>query len=120
MNKHGQSLIVFVLILPIIVFFIAFFIDSSMMLMENSRLKGLTKDNILIAINEDMRDSTKIKEVMESNKDLNVDIIMNENDLKITVTSQKKNVFGNIFKIKALEQKISYCGNYESKEINKC
>ena len=120
MNKHGQSLIVFVLILPIIAFFIAFFIDSSMMYEENSRIKGIAKDNIIIAVNEDIRDSIKIKQVLENNNNLESLVTIEDDTLKITVISKKKNLFGNLLKIKSLEQKISYCGNYIDKKINNC
>ena len=61
MNKKGQSLIVFVLILPIIIFFIAFFINSMIMFMENNRLNGIIKDNMEIILNKNIRDSIIIK-----------------------------------------------------------
>ena len=40
MNNRGQSLIMFVLLLPVIALLMAFVIDSSFSLMEKNRLDG--------------------------------------------------------------------------------
>ena len=120
MNKKGQSLIIFVLILPLIIFFIALFIDSSMMLLENNRMKEIVKDNIKISLNDEIRDIYKIQNVIEKNGDIKATVIINDDELKVEARSEKKAIFGNLFKIKWLEQKINYCGSYENKIINKC
>ena len=120
MNKKGQSLIVFVMILPLIIFFIAFFIDSSLMILEKNRIKEIVKDNLKVALNEEVKEKDKIKEVIENNKDINVNVIVNENEIIIEASSKKKSIFGNIFDLSNSKQKIKYCGNIENKTIEKC
>ena len=119
MNKHGQSLIIFVILLPIIAFFIAFFIDSSIMLLENNRIKNITKEIAEIAIKEDIKDTLKIKNVINSNENIESIVIIKDNNLKITSTSKKKSFFNNFFKVKWIES-VSFCVNYAEKRVNKC
>ena len=43
MNNKGQTLIAFVIILPIFILFLAFIVDTGMLLKEKSKLNGCTK-----------------------------------------------------------------------------
>ena len=120
MNKKGQSLIVFVLILPIIIFFIAFFINSMIMFMESNRLNGIIKDNMEIILNKNIRDSIIIKNTIEKNVGIKVIVNIENDDINIKGLHENKNIFDNIFKIKNSNYEVSFCGNYESKIIDKC
>ena len=66
MNNKGQSLITFVLILPLIVMFIAFFIDSSLSIIEKNKLDGIVYDNMKVALNKEIRDIDKITSSINS------------------------------------------------------
>lgn len=121
MNKKGQSLILFVLILPIIVFFLALFIDSSMMYLLKSREKGIIKDNMQMALNNDIRDKDKIIRVIKENDvDLNVNVIINENDIRINIKKENEGIFSKLFKLDVYNIDINYCGNYHDKKIREC
>ena len=120
MNKKGQSLIVFVMILPLIIFFIAFFIDSLLISLENNRIKEIVKDNLKISLNDVIKEQDKIKKAIENNKDINANVTVSDSEIIIEATSKKKNIFGNIFKLGVMEQKVKYCGKYENKSIKKC
>lgn len=120
MNKKGQSLIVFVMILPLIIFFIAFFIDSSIMILESNRIREIVKDNLKISLDEKIKEQYKIRKAIENNKDINANVIVSDSEIIIEATSKKKNIFGNIFKLSIMEQKVKYCGKYENKSIKKC
>lgn len=43
MNKKGQTLISFVIILPVFILFLAFIVDTGMLLKEKNKLNGTTK-----------------------------------------------------------------------------
>ena len=120
MNKRGQALITFVLILPLLIFFIAFFIDSMMGMMERKRINGIITSNMEIILNKEIKDEKKIVEVIKNNDNtLSVSVKVDNDDIKIMVHGKKKNIFGNIFKIKHLDLDINYCANYLDKRINK-
>lgn len=119
MNNRGQSLITFVLILPILVLFIAFSIDSALSIMEKSKLNGVIYDNLKVSLEKDIRDSDKISNMIKKNIDTNVLVIINEDNIKINAKSKIKNIFGNLFKLPYYSLEVSYCGSYIDKKINK-
>ena len=121
MNNKGQSLVAFVLILPIIVFFIAYFIDSISGIMNKSRLEGIIKNNLEIVVKDNIQEEEKIVNVLKENEEnINVQINITENEIRINTISKIKYLFGNIFHRKEDELKLTYCGNYQDKKIYKC
>lgn len=118
MNRRGQALITFVLMLPFIIFFLAFFIDSVYGRLEKSKLDGIITSNMKIACDNNIRDiDIVIKAIKENNSALSVDAELVDNLLKINVSGEKKNIFGNIFQ--TYDFKFNYCIDYNSKKINK-
>lgn len=120
MNNKGQSLVSFILILPIILFFIAFFIDSGICLMEKEKLDGIIESNLRIILDKKITDQEKIVNVIKENdKDLVVKTTILDNQIIIKAESKKKRLFGNIIKIDNLDLKVNYCGNYDTGKIEK-
>lgn len=119
MNNKGQSLITFVLVLPLLAMFIAFFIDSSLSIMEKSKLEGKIYDNMKISLDKNIRDIDKITRAIKKNSDVDVVVIINEDELIIHAKSTKKNIFGKIFKLPYYNLEFNYCGNYIDKKIDK-
>ena len=119
MNKRGQSLIMFVLILPLISMFIAFFIDSTLSLMEKNRIDGIITSNMKEALNNDIRDTKKIEKAIKNNEDMEVKINIIDDNLRVYVKSNKKSVFGEILKFEYYKLEYLYCADYNDKEINK-
>ena len=120
MNNKGQSLVSFVLILPLLVFFIAFFIDSSKSIMEKERIDGIVYSNLEMILNKDIKDVNKIIDVLKENEnDLEINVLINEDDIMLDASVKKKNLFGNIFKMKWYNLEFNYCGSYQNKKIKK-
>ena len=120
MNNKGQSLVVFVLILPILLFLIAFFIDSGIGLMEKARVEGIVESNMKIILKEKITDQNKIVKVLKENDDnLDVKINITDNKIVLQVESKKKRLFGNLLKIGILDLKVSSCGDYDTLKIEK-
>ena len=117
MNNKGQSLITFVLILPIIVLFLAFIIDSSVSIMNKTKIDGVIKSNMEISLNGDI-DTNKLRKIIKENdNDLDVNSYIDNNILYVKVHANKKNIFGNILKLKYYELNFDYCANLEDKII---
>ena len=119
MNNRGQSLITFVLILPLICLFLAFFIDSSLSMMEKHKLDGIITDNMKSSLENDIRDIEKIKAAIKENEDANITVTIEEDILKINVESRKKSIFGKMLNFSWYDLKFNYCGSYIDKSINK-
>ncbi len=121
MNKKGQSLVTFLLVLPIIVLFLILFIDVSMMYQEKTRIKGITYDNLKIAVSKDIKDPNKIMETIKKNEsNVNINIEINDDDITLHVKENKKNLFGNILKLDVYNIEFKYCANYVNKIIKEC
>lgn len=120
MNKKGQALITFVLILPLIIFFLAFFIDSARSMLEKNKIDGIIDSNMQIILEKNIRDEKKIINIIKENDNsLDVNAHINEDKIEIYVNKDSKNIFGNIFKLDLYKLEFNYCGNYVNKKIDK-
>ena len=119
MNNRGQSLIMFVLILPLLSMFIAFFIDSSLSLKEKSKLDGIINSNMSEALKKDIRDENKIKNSIKKNEDMDVTVSIVDDELRVVAKSNKNSLFGKLLNFKYYQLEFNYCGNYIDKKINK-
>ena len=118
MNNRGQSLILFVLIIPIVVVFLAFFIDLSMVNYEKNRLNGIIVSNLEVIVNSEIRDINKIKNVFLEN-DISVDISLEEDSVIILVDSDIKSLFGKILNFDVYKFSVKYKGDYLAKTVSK-
>ena len=117
MDNKGQSLILFVIILPIIAMFFVLLIDVTSYEMNDHHIKNTITDNLKVILNNDEKDNEKITKVIKDNiDDSNVEVIINENDIEINVTYKYKSFSK---KLISNEPTVNYhyCGNYETGEI---
>ncbi len=119
MNNRGQSLIMFLLILPLLTMFIAFIIDSSLSIMEKNKIDGIITSNIEEALNKDIRDENIIRNAITKNENMEVSVSIDGDDIKVIAKSNKKSVFGNILNFNYYKLNFNYCANYIDKKINK-
>ena len=117
MDNKGQSLIFFVLILPIIILFFVLLIDVTSYELNHNHIKNTIIDNLKVILNNGEKDTNKIIGVIKSNiDDSDVDAIILENEIEIDVSYKHKSFSK---KLISNEPTVNYhyCGNYESKEI---
>ena len=119
MNNRGQSLITFVLLLPLLVLFIAFLIDSALSIVEKSKLEGIIYNNMKIALDKDIHDSDVIISAVKKNMDIDVSVITSSDDIRINAKSTKKSNLGNLLNLSYYNLEVNYCGSYINKKINK-
>ena len=117
MDNKGQSLILFVIILPIIAMFFVLLIDVTSYEMNDHHIKNTITDNLKIILDSEEKDNEKITNVIKQNiEDGNVEVIINDNNIEINVTYKHKSFSK---KLISNEPTVNYhyCGNYETKEI---
>ena len=102
MNRKGQALVEFVLILPIFIFLIFIIFDFGMIFNKKSVLLNNTNDIVDL-----YKNGRTIDEISTIYKDVTINIVNEGNYDKITVTDKVKiitpglnRVFGNPYKIK--------------------
>lgn len=104
MNKKGQTLILFVLLLPLLILLMAFVVDTGLVLKERTRLNSVTK-TILKTTFYNRMDGDYQEKVTELFHQNNIPIEhliieVEENIITIQNEYQKESTFGSIIGIK--------------------
>lgn len=121
MNNKGQTLVLFVLILPIIIFIMLLVIDVSNMFIAKQELNNINKIvlNYGLDIIEEENIDSKLEELINKNISVNEHTVKIENGtIEINL---KKNIQGIVTKKKIYEVKSTYKGYIEEdkKVINR-
>lgn len=118
MNNKGQTLVVFVIILPIILFLLALIIDYGLFSLENKKLNDTVYDGVEYYLDnlEDSAVESKVIKLLESNTEDTTFEIDNTTNIEITAHKSYKGISG-IFNNNELD--IKYIGNKDTKEIVK-
>jgi len=116
MNKHGQTLILFVILIPIIILLMATLVDVGLIVGKKVQLKEVTKSIIKETY---YLDDDKIKDLYKKN---NIDIsnlkILRESDkLEIEIRIEVKSIFGGIVGIKKYDVKVNMIGYLKNNKI---
>lgn len=113
MNNKGQTLVLFVLILPIIVFIMLLVIDVSNMFITKQELNNINKIvlNYGLDIIEEENIDSKLEELINKNISVNEHTIRIDNG--IIEIEIKKNIQGIVTKKKIYEVKSTYKGYIE-------
>ncbi len=116
MNNKGQTLVLFVLVIPLIVYVIILINNKSNMYYEKRQTENITKEAILYGLNniENENLEQNINDFINKNINCTSKIIINENEIKIEITKESKTIkkilgFGTI--------KVKYKGIIENKRI---
>ena len=119
MNSKGQSLIIFILVLPLITLFLAFFIDSSLSIMEKNRIDGVITSNLEEALDKEIIDTEKIADAIKKNVDVSIDIELISDTVRINAKATRKSIFAKVLNFSWYKLEFNYCGNYFNKKIDK-
>ncbi len=119
MNNKGQSLVLFVLILPLIVGFIAYFIDTAYVNYQKSHVLNIVESNLMIILDKEIRDKSEIEDVFKKNDIVCKSISIDEEMITISVDISFKSIFGKILNNSYYRVKTQYVGNYVDKKITK-
>ena len=121
MNNKGQTLLAFVLLIPVFLIFIAFVIDTGYLLKENTKLNNLTK-TVLKETKDYYSTSnyeTEIRKLYEINdvsiESLNIET--NENSSTIQISTNIPSIFGKLIGINEYEIKSNFKITINDNEI---
>ena len=119
MNKKGQVLVTFILILPLLLILGAFIVDNAYMTHKNIELKNVTKDIIKIHLLKNELSDEQIRQTYDKNNipTEELEIIKEEN--KITIKNQyyADSIFGKIVGFKSYEVSTSITGELEDNKV---
>lgn len=112
MNNKGQTLVVFVLFLPVLVIVITMIINKSNMYYDKRNMENIAKEAINYGLNniEDENIEDKIKIFISKNIDCEKEIKIEDGEIRVTLIKENKT----IKKILGYENiKIKYKGKIE-------
>ena len=89
MNKKGQALVMFVMLLPIILMLFAYVFDSAYIVLEENKLNDIAKKSLIYLENKDI-EKVKIF-ISKNNKNINIKNIENNH---IHLKYDLKPIFG--------------------------
>ena len=112
MNNKGQSLVTFVLMLPLIIMFLALLINSGVAYYNKTKIKGSIESNLEIILKNDIKDINKIRNVIAKNlPNDEIDIKIFDNKINLNVKTKDSYLLDN-FVTSNSEYEYNYCGNY--------
>lgn len=121
MNNRGQTLALFIILIPVLLLFAAFVIDSGVMVRENTKLNSVTKLIINETIDEinDPKINDKIKNLYIRNGIPTDKVIIKIKDNKLTISNEyvKTSMFGYIIDNYEYKVKIKLTGYKENDKI---
>lgn len=97
MNNKGQTLVVFIIFIPVIILLMAFIVDTSLMYIAKSKLNDLSK-TIIKEIYDIEDKNNKVEELLKVNEINynNYDIEINDNKVKLSIEEEIDSVFGSM------------------------
>ena len=117
LNNKGQSLVLFVIILPIILLILEFVIDIGMTISIKSELENIS--DIVLDYGLDHLDEedliNKMDEIVRLNKDDidNVNLSIIDNKIYLELNERYKGMFSSFVDISIFDIKVSYVGYME-------
>ena len=117
MNKRGQTLIIFVMLIPIILTMAALVIDVGLLYYKKNEYTGIVEESI--------KEYFKDEDILSAKKTLTLngvsldDTEINVSDNKITVTLDTKvdSIFGKVIRINEYEIKVSRVGTKDKERV---
>jgi len=114
MNKKGQVLVLFLLLLPIMIMLFAMVVDLGLLMTRTYRVKQNIKQAIKYGLESGDIESMKLM------LDKNIDdeyVVSTNGNIEITLNGTYDTIFTNIFKAKSYEYNYKYLGYIDNGEI---
>lgn len=121
MNKKGQVLVAFVLLIPIVIMFLGLIVDVGINLTERKRIDDTLNNIISYSLkNKEIITQDLIEENIKENLEYDsLNILLDEEKIEIILSKKTKSVFGNLLKIGINKIEIGLTGNFETGEISR-
>ncbi len=121
MNNKGQTLVIFVLLLPVFLVLFAYIVDTSILFYEKNKLDDINKMVIDYKMHHIEENEAKIKKyILRNDEKIKIEkIIMDDKKVEIYLSKKVKSLFGRIIGFHHYDIKSSYRGIIDKKEIKK-
>ena len=95
MNRNGQTLVLFVLLLPLLFIFAISILEIGLLLVDKNKVDNEVKYAIKYGLNNENIDAIKIREILNNNlgNDIEVEIKLATSDIHIIVKKEHNFLF---------------------------
>ena len=120
MNRKGQVLVSFLLILPLLLIILVFVVDMGLMKVSVRKVEHVIKEAITYELKSSSISDSRVNDYIKNNlsdiKDVN--IVVGTDNIKVSVSVYKKSIFNSLIKNKNYTISKSYYGYKENDKIN--
>ena len=119
LNKSGQVLVLFVILLPLIILLFAFVVDIGLIRTKANKIENITRMVIKDELKTGSPNANRIKKVLTKNgiPTENIEITYDSAKLNIKNTTQVNSIFGKIININSYDIKINLTGYIKDNKI---
>ena len=120
LNSKGQSLVVFVVLLPVLLLFMAFIFELGNITYLKSKYENEIKSTIEYGLKhqEDENLKSKLNRLLDENLEGNKEISITENSIEIHITHNPNGIYSELFK-QQFEISLTYIGQFDTGKIIK-
>lgn len=119
MNRKGQVLVSFLLILPLLLILLVFIVDMGLMKVSVRKVEHVIKEAITYELKSSEISDSRVNDYIKNNlsdiKDVN--IVVGTDNIKVSVSVYKKSIFNSLIKNKNYTISKSYYGYKENDKI---
>ena len=119
MNRNGQVLVSFLLILPLLLIILVFVVDMGLMKVSVRKVEHVIKEAITYELKSSEISDSRVNDYIKNNlsdiKDVNV--VVGTDNIKVSVSVYKKSIFNSLIKNKNYTISKSYYGYKENDKI---
>jgi len=123
LNNKGQTLVLFVLLLPIMLCIMVLVFDIGKFICLKQELNHINSMVVSYGIehynDEDIVNELNYLILLNSDNLSNIEVNVEENKVYVDLLSSDSSIFGNIFNIEMFEVRSSYVGNVSDKKIKR-
>ena len=118
MDNKGQTLVIFIIILPLIILAMAFIVDTGIMIINKSKLDSTSKVIIDKYYDYEGDINLVVKEYLDNN-DINYESykVIREDNFRIEIKSKIDSIFGKVIGLKEYEIESNIVGYKENDQI---
>lgn len=120
MNNKGQSLVVFVFLIPVIFLIIGFIFELGDYTYQKNKYENEIKYTLQYGLKhfEDENLNEKLTKLLDKNLEGNKEINISDSEIKVHVLYKPKGIYSNLFKNK-FEINLTYVANKDTNKIIK-
>lgn len=116
MNRKGQTLIIFVILIPIFILVAALVVDVGLMTYNFQKYRGIVDEGIKLYFEKDVSELEKVYELNNIQKE-EYKIIKNEEQIEVVFETTINSIFGRIININEYQIKIKRVGILKNDKV---